>query len=239
MIRKILRISVKIIIWFFIISVSWVMLYRFVPVPFTMLMISSSIEQKIDGKEFRLRKDWVSFDELPNTLQLAVVASEDQNFLNHSGFDFEAIDKAIEYNKKQQTKKRPKTRGASTISQQTAKNVFLWPSRNFIRKGFEVYFTFLIELLWSKERIMTCYLNVIEMGEGIYGAEAASQYYFHKSALQLSNREAALIAAVLPNPIKYNAGKPSAYILKRQAWILSQMNNLGGKLNYSVEEKKE
>ena len=204
-----------------------------------MLMISRSIEQKIDGKEFRLRKDWVSFDELPNNLHLAVVASEDQNFLNHSGFDFEAIDKAIEYNKKQQTKKRPKTRGASTISQQTAKNVFLWPSRNIIRKGFEVYFTFFIELLWSKERIMTCYLNVIEMGDGIYGAEAAAQYYFHKSAIQLSNREAALIAAVLPNPIKYNAGKPSAYILKRQAWILSQMNNLGGKLNYSIEVKKE
>ena len=209
------------------------------PVPFTILMLQRCVEQKIDGKDMRLQKDWVSLDKISNQLQLAVVCGEDQQFLWHHGFDFEAIQKAMKYNEKQQKRKRKKMRGASTISQQTAKNTFLFPARNFIRKGLEVYFTGLIEIFWSKQRIMEVYLNVIEMGDGIYGAEAASQYYFHKSAKNLSPAQAASIAACLPNPIKFNAGNPSAYVLRRQGFILGQMNMWGGKLDYDMKEFEE
>ena len=162
----------------------------------------------------------VSLDEIANLPQ-AVVTSEDQKFAEHFGFDVEAIEKAKKYNEKHKGKKM---KGASTISQQTAKNVFLWPSRSWIRKGFEVYFTFLIEVLWSKERILEVYLNVIEMGPGIYGAQAASQYYFNKSASQLSKLEAASIAAILPNPVRWSASKPTPYIKKKRTWILRRMN---------------
>jgi monofunctional biosynthetic peptidoglycan transglycosylase len=182
----------------------------------------------------KLKKDWVPLEEISPNLQLAVVCSEDQNFINHSGFDFEAIDKAMEYNKKHK-----KTRGASTISQQTAKNVFLWSGRSWIRKGFEVYFTFLIETFWSKQRIMEVYLNVIEMGNGVYGAQAASTIFFHKDAGKLSQGEAAAIAAVLPNPRVFSAAKSSAYVSNRQAWIVHQMALWGGVLNYEEKEEKE
>jgi monofunctional biosynthetic peptidoglycan transglycosylase len=148
------------------------------------------------------------------------MASEDQLFLEHFGFDLEAIKKAYKNNN---NKKRKITRGASTISQQVAKNVFLWPGRSWLRKGFEVYFTFLIEVCWSKERIMEVYLNVIEMGNGIYGAEAASEYYFKKNASMLNRDQAALIAAVLPNPLRWSPIKPSKYILKRKEWIKRNM----------------
>ena len=219
--------------WFFIVSIASVILFRWVPIPVTPLMLIRCVEQKVDGKEMKLKKDWVPLEEISPNLQLAVVCSEDQNFIKHSGFDFEAIDKAMEYNENHK-----KQRGASTISQQTAKNVFLWPGRSWIRKGFEVYFTFLIELIWSKERIMEVYLNVIEMGDGIYGAEAAAQTFFHKSAKNLSSSEAATIAAVLPNPRKFNAGKPSAYIQGRKSWIMRQMGFWGGVLNYEEKEVK-
>lgn len=166
-------------------------------------------------------KEWVGLDKISPLVALAVITSEDQKFEEHAGFDFEAIEKAQKYNER---KKGKKVKGASTISQQTAKNVFLWPTRSYIRKGFEVYFTFLIEVIWSKERIMEVYLNVIEMGNGIYGIEAASQYYFHKPALKINSSEAALIAACLPNPLKWSPAKPTAYILKKQRWILRHMN---------------
>ena len=182
MLQKIWRFTWKAALWFFGISIFSVIVFRFVPVPVTILMLQRCVEQKIDGEPMVLQKDWVSLDKISNNLQLAVVTSEDQQFLWHHGFDFEAIEKAQKYNEKQKKRKRPKTRGASTISQQTAKNVFLFPQRSYIRKGLEVYFTALIELLWSKQRIMEVYLNVIEMGDGIYGAEAAAQYYFHKPA---------------------------------------------------------
>lgn len=220
--------------WFFIVSIVSVLFFRWVPIPVTPLMLIRCIEQKVDGKEMKLKKDWVSLEEISPNLQLAVVCSEDQNFIKHNGFDFEAIDKAMEYNEKHKKK-----RGASTISQQTAKNVFLWPGRSWIRKGFEVYFTFLIETLWSKERIMEVYLNVIEMGDGIYGAQAAAKNFFKKDALFLSKSESATIAAVLPNPRKLNAGKPSAYVLKRQNWILKQMSFWGGVLKYEQDEVNE
>lgn len=219
--------------WFFILSIFSVILFRWVPIPFTPLMLIRCLDQKIDGKEMKLDKDWVSFEEISPSLQLAVVCSEDQNFIKHNGFDFEAIDKAMEYNENHKRK-----RGASTISQQTAKNVFLWPGRSWIRKGFEVYFTFLIETFWSKERIMEVYLNVIEMGDGVYGAQAASKKFFKKDAKYLSKSEAATIAAVLPNPIRFNAGKPSGYITKRRDWVINQMALWGGVLRYEEPEEK-
>ena len=236
MFEKIRRIVWKVVLYSFLFSVGIVVVYRFVPVPLTILMVQRCLEQKLDGKEVRLEKDWVSADEISHHLPMAVVASEDQRFLYHHGFDFEAIEKAVKHNEKQKKRKKPRIRGASTISQQTAKNTFLFPARSFVRKGLEVYFTGLIELLWSKERIMTVYLNVIEMGDGIYGAEAAAQYYFGHSAAKLTASEAALIAAVLPNPRRFNAGKPSGYIRGRQATIQAQMRNLGGKLDYDSKE---
>lgn len=232
--KKLWRFTWKATLCFFIISILCVVLLRWLPVPLTPLMLIRCVEQKTDGKEMKLRKSWVPIDEISPSLQLAVVCSEDQNFLNHYGIDFEAIDKAFDYN---ETHKRQ--HGASTISQQTAKNVFLWPGRSWIRKGFEVYFVFLIETFWSKERIMEVYLNVIEMGDGVYGAQAASTQFFKKDAENLTKAEAALIAAVLPNPIRFSASKPSAYTLKRQAWIMRQMGFWGGTLKYEAPEEKK
>lgn len=175
----------------------------------------------------RLKHDWVPLEEISPKLQLAVVCSEDQNYLKHYGFDFKAIEKAMKNNES-----GGKLRGASTISQQTAKNVFLWPGRSYIRKAFEVYFTLLIELVWSKERIMEVYLNSIEMGKGVYGAEAAANFWFHKSAAKLSKDESAAIAAVLPAPLRYVANPPSNYVEKRKSWIKRQMSFWGNQLDY-------
>ena len=230
--RKIGKLFLKTVLWFIAISFLSVIIFRFIPVPFTPLMIIRCTEQVTNGEKLKLKKDWVSIDEISPNLQLSVVCSEDQNFINHSGFDFEAIQKALKHNEKSKRK-----RGASTISQQTAKNVFLWPGRSWIRKGFEVYFTALIELLWNKERIMEVYLNVIEMGNGIYGAEAAAQNHFKKHATKFSMREAALIAAVLPNPRKWSPAKPNGYIIRRQNFIMQQMINYGGKVVYEVDQK--
>jgi len=173
-------------------------------------------------KKIKARHQWVPLKDISKNLQLAVICSEDQRFIEHSGFDKKAIEKAI-----QEHKSGKPLRGASTISQQTAKNVFLWPQRSWIRKGLETYFTFLIETFWSKERILEIYLNSIEMGDGIYGAEAASAFWFNTAAKNLSTIEAAAIAAILPNPRKYLADPPSAYIQQRKIWILMQMNNYG------------
>ncbi len=199
------------------------LIYRVIPIPLTPLMLIRVVEQLCEGKTPVLKKDWVSYSEISSHLPLAVVASEDQLFLEHYGFDINAIEKAFKNNSK---KRKKAIKGGSTISQQTAKNVFLWPQRSWVRKGLEVYFTLLIETLWSKERILEVYLNVIEMGDGVYGAEAAAQFFFHKSASRMSAQEAALIAAVLPNPRKFSAAKPSGYIQKRQGWILRNMRNL-------------
>lgn len=157
-------------------------------------------------------------------MTLAVVASEDNRFLEHHGFDLEAIEKALDYNQK---KKGKKVRGASTISQQTAKNVFLWPQRSWIRKGLEVYFTVLIEFVWGKKRIMEVYLNVAETGKGIYGVEMAAQQYFGKPASRLTRSESALLAAILPNPLKWNPANPTPYLRERKDWILWNMGNIG------------
>jgi monofunctional biosynthetic peptidoglycan transglycosylase len=236
MLKKIWRFIWKTVLFLFVFSILIVIAYRFVPVPFTILMMQRCAEQKMDGKQMVLNKDWKPLDKISNNLQLAVVASEDQNFLWHHGFDFGAIERAVKYNEKQETKKHPHLRGASTISQQCAKNTFLFPSRNFIRKGLEVYFTVLIEVFWSKQRIMEVYLNVIEMGKGVYGAEAASEYYFHKHAKDLSPAEAAAIAAILPDPLKWSASNQSPYVASRTAAILNQMRLFGGRLDYAMKE---
>lgn len=206
---------------FFLLSILLVVIFRFVPVPVTPLMVIRSIQQWQDDKPMKLHKDWVSIKNISPHLQLAVVCSEDQNFLNHSGFDFKAIEKAIEHNEKSKRK-----RGASTISQQCAKNLFLWPQRSWLRKGLELYFTALIELFWPKKRIMEVYLNIIEFGNGVYGAEAASQDFYNRSAAKISREQAALLATVLPNPRKYNAAKPGPYVQKRQQWVLRQMRQV-------------
>lgn len=169
-----------------------------------------------------LKRDYVSYDEISPNLKLAVISSEDQLFADHSGFDWKSIEKAMAYNKR----KPNRVRGASTISQQVAKNVFLWQGRGYIRKGLEVYFTFMIEKIWGKRRIMDVYLNVIEMGDGIFGAEKAAQIYFNKPAKNLTRREAAMIAACLPNPKVFSVKPPSRYIAGRYPVIMRQMNNL-------------
>ena len=175
-----------------------------------------------------MEHDWVPLEEISPKLQLAVVCSEDQNYLKHFGFDWGAIEKAMKENEEGK-----RMRGASTITQQTAKNVFLWPGRSYIRKAFEVWFTVLIEIFWSKERIMEVYLNSIEMGDGVYGAEAAAQHWYKKKAIKLTKDDAAGIAAVLPNPRKYKANPPTNYITKRKVWIKQQMNYWGNKLDYN------
>ena len=222
MFKRIGRILVRVLLIFFLSSLFFVVLYRFVPPPVTPLMLIRLYEQGTDEKrEVKLYKDWVPLSSISQALPLAVISSEDQKFEEHFGFDVEAIEKAQKYNERHKGKK---VRGASTITQQTAKNVFLWPGRSYVRKGFEVYFTFLIEVLWSKERIMEVYLNVIEMGDGIYGAEAASKTYFKVKASQITRPQAALIAACLPSPLRWSPQRPSPYILKKQAWILRQMS---------------
>jgi monofunctional biosynthetic peptidoglycan transglycosylase len=222
MLKKTYRFFRKLMLYFFIGSVALTIIYRFVPPPFTYLMIQRLVEQKMDGEGLKLRKDWVSIGEMSPYLVRAVIASEDQHFNEHWGFDIEALQKAYQHNQKSK-----KVKGGSTISQQVAKNVFLWPGRSYFRKGLEAYFTILIEITWSKKRIMEIYLNEIEMGDGIYGAEAASKKYFRKSAKDLSKRESALIAAVLPNPIRWTPVHPNAYIQRRQYRILRAMRYVG------------
>lgn len=202
---------------FFILSISSVILYRFIPVPYTPLMFWKSTASLFQDKFIGIEKKWVPLEEISKSMQRAVIRAEDAKFYIHNGFDFEAIEKAMKYNKTHKKKK-----GASTISQQTAKNVFLWPSRSWLRKGMEVYFTVLIENLWPKKRIIEVYLNVIELGPGVYGVEAAAQKYFRKKAKNLSNAEASLMAAVLPNPIKFKINKPSAYVSRRQRKIMGR-----------------
>lgn len=198
-----------------------VVILRFVPVYFTPLMFIRCAEQMRDGSSLRLKHTWVSLDDMSKYMPVAVMASEDQRFMTHHGFDYNAIEQAARHNR---TGKR--MHGASTITQQTAKNVFLWPGRSWLRKGLEAYFTVLIELTWSKQRIMEVYLNSIEMGNGIYGAEAVAREHFGKKASELSRNDCALIAATLPNPRIYSSKHPSPYMLKRQRQIKQQMRHI-------------
>lgn len=195
----------------------YLLLLIWMPVWTTPYIIGEWWERR--GTDRSIYKVWVPSSQISSHMKRAVIASEDQLFNEHFGFDIEAIEKAVKHNKKHPGR----VRGASTISQQTAKNVFLWQGRNYLRKILEVYFTFMIELCWGKERILEVYLNVAETGDGIFGVEAAARHYFKKSARSLTREEAALIAAVLPNPVRYKVNRPSAYVLKRQRWILRQM----------------
>jgi len=196
----------------------YIILLRWINPPITITQLTNWVGG------YGLKRDYINFEEMSPNIRLAVMASEDQLFPDHNGFDIKSIKKALESNKK----KSKRIRGASTISQQVAKNVFLWQGRSWFRKGLEVYFTFMIEVFWSKERILEMYLNVAEMGKGIFGVEAASRTYFKKPAQKLTRTEAAMIAACLPNPKKYVVQPPSRYINRRYPWILNQMNNLEG-----------
>ncbi len=212
--RRIRQIVLRSLAYFFIASFALVLFFRFVPVPLTPLMLFRTTGSIFSGPFIGIQKDWVPIEKISPRVQAAVLNAEDYRFYQHNGFDYKAIRKAMEYNK---THKRKK--GASTISQQTAKNVFLWPDRSWLRKGFEAYFTLLIEAVWPKERILEVYLNVIELGPGVYGVEAASQKYFKRKAANLNSNQAALIAAVLPNPHKFKIDRPSSYVLLRQQRI--------------------
>ncbi|GAA4780976.1 monofunctional biosynthetic peptidoglycan transglycosylase [Olivibacter ginsenosidimutans] len=204
---------------FIAISIGWVFLLRFINPPLTWLMVQRGFERKWEGKDWKLEKRWVRYDELSDNLKKAAIAAEDAHFMVHSGFDIHAIRNAYEKNQAGKS-----LRGGSTISQQTAKNVFLWPGRSWLRKGFETYFTVLIELLWGKKRILEVYLNVIETGDGLYGAYAATTAYFKKSPAALTKRQAALIIAVLPNPRRWSPAKPTAYINRRASLIARYLN---------------
>ncbi len=209
-----------------------VLALRFIPPPCSALMVERRVSAWADSKPLRTRQRWVPLARIAPCMGVAVMAGEDQNFPEHYGFDWNAIEKAIAHNERSRRK-----RGASTISQQTAKNLFLWESRSWLRKGSEAYFTLLIETAWPKARILEIYLNIVEFGDGVYGVEAASQAFFHKPARSLRPSEAALLAAVLPSPHRFRADAPSPYLRGRQAWILAQMRNLGGDMAVRELEK--
>ena len=223
--QKIFRFFWLLFLWFNIISFAVVLLFKFVPVPFTPLMGIRALEHNSAGKDMICSHEWVPIDEISLNLQKAVIASEDGRFLEHSGFDFEAMQKAFKNNSKGK-----KLKGGSTISQQTAKNVFLWQGRSYVRKGLEAYYTVLIELIWGKKRIMEVYLNSIEMGDGVYGAEAAAKHWYRKDASSLTRYEAAGIAAILPSPRRYKASNSSSYINRRKARISREISYV--KLKY-------
>lgn len=206
---------------YLILSIGLVGLLRYIAPPASMLMVERRVESWQTGQKYSSHYEWVGLDRIARPMALAVIASEDQNFMTHHGFDWNAIQRAMDYDENGK-----KLRGASTISQQTAKNLFLWPERDWIRKGFEAYFTVLLETFWNKRRIIETYLNIVEFGDGIYGVEAASEHYFHKPAARLTAEEAALLAAVLPNPHRYKPNAPGPYIRSRQQWILQQMGHL-------------
>ncbi|MES2850669.1 MAG: monofunctional biosynthetic peptidoglycan transglycosylase [Bacteroidota bacterium] len=216
--KKAWRIFKKVFLWAVILQFVYIILVKWVDPPITITQTVSFITGN------GLKRDYISYDEMGPNIKLAVIAAEDQLFPDHDGFDVKAIKKAMKYNEKHKNK----TRGASTISQQTAKNVFLWQHGGYFRKGLEVYFTFMIEKLWSKERILENYLNVAEMGKGIFGVQAAAKAYFNKDAKDLTRAEAAMIAACLPNPKVYTVKPLSRYVARRYDNILQQMNNLDG-----------
>jgi monofunctional biosynthetic peptidoglycan transglycosylase len=216
----------KLILWFIGLSLFSVVFFKFVPIPFTPLMLMRAIENKTSGKAVYFSHDWEPLENISINLQKAVIASEDGLFLTHNGFDFRAMQKAYKNNERGR-----RIKGGSTISQQTAKNVFLWQGRSYIRKGLEAYFTVLIELIWGKERIMEVYLNSIEMGDGVYGAQAAAEHWYRKDAANLTKKQAAGIASILPNPRKYTATSSSSYVNRRKDKIMRIMRTIG-KIEY-------
>lgn len=227
LVKRILSICKKVIIGLLLLSFCSIFAMRWFNPLGSMLML----ERKISNWNITQQRIWKDWDEISDNIKIAVIASEDQNFSNHWGFDFKAINIAFKYNKNNK-----KIHGASTITQQVAKNIFLWPARSWIRKGFESWLTILIELIWPKKRTLEIYLNCVEWGEGIFGIEAASRHYFNVSAKQLTPYQASLLAATLPNPRKWDPASPDDYLQKKAKWIQTQMNNLGGK-NYLAKLK--
>ena len=219
--RKLQKLLRWIVLLFFGSTILAVLVYKWCPVYVTPLMLIRCAQQVSHGEKIRLKHHWVPLDSMSIYMPVAVMASEDQRFLDHNGFDFIEINKTLE-----ERRSGKRFRGGSTISQQTAKNVFLWPNSSWLRKGLEAYFTVLIEFIWGKERIMEVYLNSIEMGDGIYGAEAVAQQHFGRRAITLTRPNCALIAATLPNPLKYSSKNPSSYMLKRQTAIMAQMRHI-------------
>lgn len=216
--RRLIQKTKRILIIAFVAHLFYIVVLKWIDPPFTITQLASFI----DGHG--LKRDYVNLEEISPNAMLAVIAAEDQLFPDHNGFDVKSIEKVITDG----PKTSGRIRGASTISQQVAKNVFLWQGRSWIRKGVEAYFTFMIELIWGKKRILEVYLNVAETGKGIFGIEKASQVYFHKAASKLSKKEAAMIAACLPNPKKYSVNPASSYVIRRTEWIMHQMHNLEG-----------
>jgi monofunctional biosynthetic peptidoglycan transglycosylase len=220
-VRRILGILLKVTLAFLALSVLSVIVLRFMAPPFSALMVERRIGSWFAEGKYSPTYKWVSLDKIAPVMSAAVIASEDQKFSDHYGFDIDAIQRAMGHNERS-----PRTKGASTLTQQTAKNMFLWSSRSWLRKGVEAYFTVLLETFWGKRRILETYLNIVEFGDGIYGVEAAAQYYFRKPASRLNSEEAAILAAVLPNPRRYKVKSPSPYVRDRQQWILQQMYQL-------------
>ncbi|MBA8564175.1 monofunctional biosynthetic peptidoglycan transglycosylase [Citrobacter freundii] len=219
------RIFLRVVV---VLAVFWgggIALFSVMPVPFSAVMVERQLGAWLSGDfGYVAHSDWVSMDEISPWMGLAVIAAEDQKFPDHWGFDVTAIEKALAHNERNENR----IRGASTLSQQTAKNLFLWDGRSWVRKGLEAGLTLGMETVWSKKRILTVYLNIAEFGDGVFGVEAAAQRYFHKPASRLSLSEAALLAAVLPNPLRFKANAPSGYVRNRQAWSMRQMRQLGG-----------
>ena len=223
MLSSIIRRLTRALLWFAAGSVLLVLIFRWVPPPGTALMVERKVESWIDGEPIDLQRDWEPWEKISDDLKVAVIAGEDQKFASHWGFDFTAIQAALAHNERGGT-----IRGASTLSQQVAKNQFLWSGRSWLRKGLEAWFTALIELLWSKERILEVYLNSAEWDEGVFGAQAAARHHFGVDAGKLSRQQASLLAAVLPNPRNWSASRPSSYVARRAGWIRQQMSQLGG-----------
>ena len=222
MIKNIIKILVKVSIIFFISNILFIILFRFLPIPTSSFMIQQRISNIFSENNLPVEYEWVPEYKISNSAKLAVIAAEDQKFFDHFGFDLESISEALDQNKKSK-----RIRGASTITQQTAKNLFLWPGKSFVRKGLEAYFTVLLELFWSKERILEVYLNIAEFGENVYGVQAASQKFFKKDANKLTYHNSASLASVLPSPKRYKVNSPTQYLAKRVQWIERQMHQLG------------
>ncbi|MGQ9819546.1 MAG: monofunctional biosynthetic peptidoglycan transglycosylase [Candidatus Kapaibacteriales bacterium] len=221
--RLIFRFILRFIAYFFLTSIGIVVLYRFLNPPVTPIMIIRMFEGWFEGKNIGIKKEWVPYEEISKNVFRAVISAEDAKFMFHKGFDWDAIESARRYN---EARKGKKLRGASTISMQTAKNVFLWHGRNYVRKALEAYFTLMIELIWGKKRILEVYVNVIEFGEGIYGVQSAAKNFFRKDVSQLNARESALLAAVLPNPRRWSPLSPTPYIERRVDFIQGRMNSV-------------
>ncbi|WP_160285633.1 monofunctional biosynthetic peptidoglycan transglycosylase [Pseudomonas knackmussii] len=221
--KILLRRLFKFILWFVAASVVVVVVLRWVPPPGSMLMLERKVQSWFNGQPIDVQHDWQSWDDISDNLKIAVIAGEDQKFAEHHGFDMPAIEQALAHNERGKS-----VRGASTISQQTAKNLFLWPGRSWLRKGLEAWFTVLLETFWPKERILEVYLNSAEWDNGVFGAQAAARHHFGVDASKLSAQQAAQLAAVLPNPRKWSAARPSPYVRQRAAWINRQMWQLGG-----------